>query len=73
MFEGRDWQMLNLVLIEKWMSRHYDAMMTSLLTAGKASAQQVMIVWRVANIVESPNDKSIAKNKTAQTVEPEPT
>ena len=33
-----------LILIEKWMSHHYDVMMTSLLTAGKASAQQVMIV-----------------------------
>ena len=36
------------------------------LTFGKASEQQVMIVCKVANMVDSPSDKSIAKNKIDQ-------
>ena len=36
------------------------------LTFGKASEQQVIIVCKVANIVDSPRDKSIAKNSIDQ-------
>ena len=58
------------------MSESFDSAvfsMPEILTLGKASAQQVMIVCKVANMVDKPSDKSIAKNKIDQQTEPNPT